>query len=577
MTTTLASPPEQREIQAPLPENRSGRSHRKLWEAVSIFGAWLVGALFFFSAQWTSGFNRVMGNTGDTRLQVYLSEQWFLVLRGAQPWRDPPFFYPVKGVLGYTDTLFLYEIFFAPFRLLGAEPFLAYQLTIMAMSLMGFVCFVILARKVFRAPLGLALVGALVFTYANNLWVHEGSSQIFGIYFAPPIALIGLAAWRTRRSRPLLSTALSVIFGLLLSLFLFSSYYVAWFSMLTGLVIFILCFAFAPRVMGAEVIAGFKIGWRGAIGAVAGFLVGIVPFVVTYVPVIHELGSRKYGDALFYAAKWNDVINVGIGNRLWGSLFHNSWSAPSPASYEVSYALTPILMLTIVFGTVVLVWALLARVTPFTTSLRVALALCCTAILFTVLPINTQIGSLWIVLWHLPGADAIRAIDRLQVANNLVASLALVALGTEALRHWRRLQASVVLRVVGIVLLGLILAEQLNSTGATQLRRSAQIATVSAVPQVPAGCTSFFVTDSVRNHLLFYEYQLSAMLISQRVDLPTINGYSGDIPPGWNLEEPALPGYEVWVRQWTAAHGLTTGVCEYDLGTKKWHPNPLNQ
>ena len=573
MMITIDDLPEQADISAHAPKHRLDRQHRKLWESVATLGTWLIGALFFFSAQWTSGFDRLFGNVGDTRLQVYLSEQWFLVLRGAQPWRDPPFFYPVKGVLGYTDTMFLYQIFFAPLRLLRAEPFLAFQLTIVAMSLMGFICFVLLVRKLFRPPLILALVGALVFTFANSLWVHPGSSQLFGIYFAPPIALVALGAWRSRQSRPLLSVALGVVFGLLSSLFLFSTYYVAWFSILAGVTIFIFCFVFAPRMMTSEVMHAMLTGWRVILAGVVGFVVGIVPFLLTYVPVVRDLGSRKYGDALFYAPKWNDVINVGVGNLLWGHLIHNSWSAPSPASYEVSYAITPILMLTVVVGALAILWALLMRATPFTTSLRVALALCCTTILFTLLPINTQIGSLWVAVWHLPGADAIRAIDRVQVTNSLLTALALVALGTEALRHWRRLQTSTTLRVVGVIFLGVILAEQLNTTSASQMRRSAQVALLSAVPPVPAGCTSFFVDDSVRS-LRFYVYQTSAMMISQRVDLPTVNGYSGDNPPGWNLEQPGLPGYLAYVKQWTAAHGLTTGVCEYDLGTDKWHTQP---
>ena len=536
---------------------------------------WLIGALVYFSAQWTSGFNRVGGNTGDTRLEVYLSEQWFLVLKGSQPWRDPPFFFPVKGVLGYTDTYFLYQVFFTPFHLLRADPFLSFQLTIIAMSLMGFACFVVLARELFHAPLALALIGALVFTFANSLWVHAGSAQLYGIYFAPPIALIGLAAWRTRQRRPLLSITLATAFGVLLSLFLFSTYYVAWFSIFACVVIFAFSFVFAPRVATKEVLGALKSGWRSLLGALVGFAIGILPFLLTYVPVLHDLGSRKYGDALFYAAKWNDVINVGAGNSLWGNLFHNSWSSPSPASYEVSYAITPILMLTVVFGALVILWALITRVALFTRPLRVVMALCCTAILFALLPINTQIGSLWVIVWHLPGASAIRAIDRIQVANNMVAALALVALGTEALRHWRRIQTATMLRVLVALVLVVILAEQLNTTSATQMRRSAQTALLTAVPPVPAGCTTFFVTDSVRNHLLFYEYQTAAMMISQRVDLPTLNGYSGDIPPGWNLEEPARPGYLAYVKQWTAAYGLTTGVCALDLGTKRWDTHPL--
>jgi len=44
--------------------------------------------------------------------------------------------------------------------------------------------------------------------------------------------------------------------------------------------------------MCAEVIAGVKSAWRTIIGVVAGFLLGIIPFLVTYVPVIRQLGSR---------------------------------------------------------------------------------------------------------------------------------------------------------------------------------------------------------------------------------------------------------------------------------------------
>jgi hypothetical protein len=327
--------------------------------------------------------------------------------------------------------------------------------------------------------------------------------------------------------------------------------------------------------MTTEVVRAVKTGWRSLLGGVAGFGLGVIPFLLTYIQVVDKLGSRTYGNALFYAAKWNDVINVGAGNVLWGDLFHNSWSAPSPASYEVSFALTPVLMLTMVLGVVAIAWALLSRAVKSTTSLRVTLALCCTTILFALLPINTQIGSLWVIVWHLPGATAIRAIDRLQVAASLVAAFALVALGTEAMRNWRRLRSSAVLRVFAAILLLVLLAEQLNTTSASQMRRSAQIALLASVPPVPAGCTSFFVTDSRRNHLLFYEYQTAAMMISQRLDLPTINGYSGENPPGWNLGFPELPGYLAQVEQWTTTHGLTTGVCAYDFGTRNWHTHPL--
>ena len=91
-----------------------------------------------------------------------------------------------------------------------------------------------------------------------------------------------------------------------------------------------------------------------------------------------------------------------------------------------------------------------------------------------------------------------------------------------------------------------------------------------SVPAVPPGCTSFFVTDSVHPNLLFYKYQTEAMMISQRIGLPTLNGYSGDDPPGWGLSFPNTPTYMEFVRQWAIGNGLTTGICDLDLGKMSW-------
>jgi hypothetical protein len=551
------------------------RSGGQSWTGpIAVVGAWLIGALVFFFAQWTSGFNRIMGNTGDARLSVYLNEQWYLVLKGTQPWRNPPFFYPAKGILGYTDTFFLWQVFFAPFRGLGADPFLAFQLTIVAMSLLAFSCFVVFVRIVFRPPLFVAVIGAFVFTFANNLAQHAGSPQMFGIYFVPPIALIGLWSWRLRVIRPVMSAALGTCVGVLYALFLFSTYYTAWFTLLAAGIVAVLAFLFAPKESSNRCVDGLRTGWRSILGGIIGFGIGIVPFLLTFLPVVSQLGTRHYKRAMSFAPKWTDIVNVGTGNLLWGHLFQHLWSVPATGTYEVSYAVTPLLLLAVIVGGGAILWAVVMHRTRLTPMLRLTLALCCTSVLLTALPIDTIAGSLWVIVWHVPGATAIRAIDRIQVTNDLVSSLALVALVSEADRHWARLRHSAGLRTVGIVLLCLMALEQVHDTDGTMLQRNVQTAALASVPAPPQGCTSFFVIDSSPNSLKFYEYQIEAMLISQRIGLPTINGYSGDLPPGWRLLYPAAPSYMVTLRQWVRAHGLDTGVCQLDLGTKTWDSHP---
>ena len=386
------------------------RKRRMVRDSFFVVGAWLVSGGFFFSSQWTSGFDRIMGNAGDTQLMVYLNEQWFLVLRGAQPWRNPPFFYPVKGLLGYSDTFFLWQFFFAPLRILGAEPYLAFQLTIVILSFLGFISFVVLARWILRAPLFVAIIGAIVFTFANNLAEHVGSAQVFGIYFVPMILLIGVLSWRLRHERLGASVLLAMICGGLWGLLLFSTYYAAWFALLSGGLVALITFLISPRTMSAATLDAIKTGWQCMLAALIGFAVGMVPFFMTYLPIANQLGTRSYVYAMSFAPRFRDLINVGVGNRYWGQLLHHVWSPPSTNSYVFSFAITPILSLTILTGAVVVVWAVATRRRSMTSTTRFTLALCVTSLLLTILPINTWVGSGWILVWHVPGATAIRAI-----------------------------------------------------------------------------------------------------------------------------------------------------------------------
>ena len=100
---------------------------------------WVPGCLVFFRHGFTSGFDQITGDVGDTRMAIYLHEHWVEVLRGHASWTSPDIFYPVKGALGYTDTYLLNEVFYLPLRAAGLDPFLAFQWTLILLSGVGFV------------------------------------------------------------------------------------------------------------------------------------------------------------------------------------------------------------------------------------------------------------------------------------------------------------------------------------------------------------------------------------------------------------------------------------------------------
>jgi hypothetical protein len=62
---------------------------------------------------------------------------------------------------------------------------------------------------------------------------------------------------------------------------------------------------------------------------------------------------------------------------------------------------------------------------------------------------------------------------------------------------------------------------------------------------------------------------IDAMLLSHEVGLPTLNGYSGQVPDGWALK-PWLPEYAANIGAWIERYDMTEGVCTYDLSAHTW-------
>lgn len=530
---------------------------------------WAAGATAFFWAQVSTSFDSMMGNRGDARLIVYLNEHWYQVLHGSVAWRDPAIFYPTRDVLGYTDTFFLWQPVYAVLRLMGADLFLAFQLTIVALSFLGFTTFVALSRTAFGASRFVALVGALVFTFAPNLETHAGSPQLFGIYFVPGIALLVVGAWRRRERGMARSVALAAVAGVLAGLLLFSTYYVAWFSLVTMAIVALLAALWNPRAALASCRSAASSGWRTMLAAGGGLAVGLVPFVTTYLPVVHTLGVRHYGDAMHFAPALQDLVNVTKDNRIWGRLLAPAWNVPAQASYEVSYALTPLLLGTVLGGGILVAASALSGRARLDGRRRLTLALCATPLVLALLPVRTSAGSAWVLIWHLPGATAIRAIDRIQIASDLVAALALVALASDPWLRSALDRRRPWLRAAASVLLVAVVAEQVSQPTSSQLHRTTELAALGAVQPAPAGCTTFYVIDRP-GRVPFYADLTEAMLVSQRLRLPTLDGYSGDTPPGWGLLFPARPGADSFAHAWALGHGITTGVCRLDLATDTW-------
>jgi hypothetical protein len=557
------------------------RALRRGGETAIVAGGWIVGQLVFFREQWSSGFDRIMGDPGAARFIIYINENWYQSLLGHASWRTPAFYFPIKNTLGLSDTFLLWQLVYAPARALGADPFLAYQIVLIVLSAIGFATFYLLVRTLWRPPIALGLLGAAVFAFSNALYANVNHPQLFGVLLLPSVCLLGVVAWRAALRGDRRGMLWGAAFGALAVLVLYSTYYVGFFSVLAVLIAAVLVLIVTPRATLSSLSTAVRRGWPVLAGVALGAVLPGILFAVTFLPALHSAGGYKLQSADYFAPQLPDLLNVGFGNLLWGTALVRSTVHGTAALTERDYAVTPILLL------VTLVAAVVATVREHRVVARgerrySSAVLAATGVLLVLLPMATGASvrtqhSLWRAVYWIPGASGIRAVDRISVVACGVFALALVDAGAH-LYPWLRGSLSGSVLVTGFALVALVLClEQVNVSDTSQMSRPHQLALLDAAGAPPSDCKSFFVETATASPSHPARVQTIAMLLSAQYDIPTLNGTSGSFPKGWHLFYPMHPdagpwgpGYLDGVNSWISARHLAGPVCALDLDASRW-------
>ena len=172
----------------------------------------------------------------------------------------------------------------------------------------------------------------------------------------PGIALLGVLAFRAFPRQRARSFALGGASGLLAALAFFTDFYVAWFSTLASGVAVLILLAGGRRRVITLVLAWLRRSWPVVVVGSAAFVVGLIPFVVTYLPTSHRLQKLSYSTVMLYAPRPRDLINVGTRNLLWTSVANRVVVYPRLSYSFVTYAVTPVLMLLAVVGAALALW-----------------------------------------------------------------------------------------------------------------------------------------------------------------------------------------------------------------------------
>lgn len=545
--------------------------------AACVILAGAVSIAVFFRAQLGDGFSHVFGEPYDGNIAIAILEHWFRVFQGRAAWRVTGYFYLHPDTLGYNDGYVLYGVLYAPWRAIGCDPYLASDLVNMVVKATGFACFHLFARRALQMRFGWSLLGAALFTTANDSMVQASHVQLLAVAFAPLLALLvwqAGAAWASGFAvrAACWGCAASAFYGA----WLLSTFYMAWFFGLFACLSACLAGVAALPGVGAP-------AWRlhrphrppvwPLLVVFACLALSVWPFVSVYLPKAAETGMHRFTAVRPFVPSVSDLLNVGPNNLIVGPLY-GMWKikagVQAPDGGEAMVGFPPLLLLLALCG-----MARYGRANAQIPGWPRVLALA--TLLALILSVHLGGWMPWRLVYALvPGGKAVRVVSRFLIFLAGPVTLLAMLYAAHLTRHWRGWQVALVAAA--------LLLEQVNRAPPVFLNRRQENALIASIPAPPPGCHAFYA----RNRRLaplngppaldaLYHHNVDAMLIAAMTGLPTINGFSTFNPPDWNFADPARPDYLARVAGYAAAHRLGAGLCGLDLVHRRWITEPLPQ
>ena len=533
--------------------------------ALAIALAGLLGLVWFHRADFASHFTGLSGDAGDTRLIAFLLEHQWQAFLGHAPWTSPPMFFPTLGTLGYADAFLLQGLLYWPLRAGGCDVLTALQFSTLALNALNYIAMAWLLRRVLHLGALPAIAGALLFAFNSakfNQFVHL---QLQPLLLLPiVVALLVSVAQRHATLTPRavflrLSAAL-----LLLDLQLLSGVYVAWFFGFFGL----LCLVFAGLFAQTRtwLVAFLRTKLRPIVGAGLVFLLGLVPFLVLYIPVLRQAGWRSFGDAQGMIPHWFSLFAMGDGNLLWAWVeqtlprFHEQ---PFWWEHRIGLGAVVTVAWLLVFARVlrtVRKWPLRAHAAPSPGWPHVLAILTLAVTAFYLLGMTYFGHSPWWFAFHtVPGIKSIRAVSRYVIVLTLPIGIVL-AWSLDALQTRVRPIGQVVL----LILVAVAALEQVGKReGFDKATENARLQALAG--KLPKDCKAFYITSPQSAPSSNVSVQIDAMFVAQLTGVPTLNGYSGQAPRDWDglffVRSADYPGH---VQNWISTHNIAGPVCQLD-------------
>lgn len=489
----------------------------------------LIGVCMMFYPTLISGFARMQTDTGDTRLTNYFLEhsfQFFFNKNYLGELWSPTFFYPYKEVLSFSENLFGSAPIYWFFRIFSSSD-IAFQLWMIAVSALNFGTFSLLMRR-FKVNYIIASLGSFLFAFGMPRIAKIGHQQLLPQFFTP---LAFLALWEFVKKPTNIK-----LFLLLTSTYLqfLAGVYLGWFWIFSLIIFFVLI-----SIFELEVKVKLLTYWKNNKKEIS-FIVLSWLFlnVITFLPYIKAklvLNSRSYGEVDTMIPRLASWLSPPPGSFWNSSLGYFSRDLPMLHEHHLFMGFT---MMTLA---AISLYIFFKKKYLFDSEKTLLIKICFLVfIIIFILSLRLPFGiSLWkIVYTIIPGASVIRAVSRIwTIAYFYLLIATFVCLDI----FWKSLSGKVKwhnLILVIFLFLGIIEQATFSLPSYEKNPVLMQVSEISKLMQNKTRCDMAYFIPEITQENKFWDGingHISTMWAGIESNIPVINGYSGNVPPEYQL------------------------------------------
>ena len=526
----------------------------------------LFSEYFFFRN--IIGSNKLIGDRGDGRLTMLITEHWFNFFKGKEKFGELVIFYPAANVLAYSDMLFFYGIIHSLFRFIGIDIFNAYKYTIISIHFIGTLSMYYLLFHKLKLNIIWSLFGVIAFSFSSTYATHLAHTQLCACSMLPMllIFLINFFENLNKRKKRNVYAFLTITWYLLI---LYNSWYIAFFTVVFILIFTIICIIglLMQKKNILKILYDFIIKVNTDIIIYVVYItILLIPFVKLYFPLLKKGGYDFSNIKSIYIPKSIALINIGEDNWLLGNFMRYLQSLQKPTS-EWNMGFSLILLSTFIIFSIF--YTNKKRKTTYEYIISYLMIAVLVGMLFSI-KVSSKKISLWYFIYKLiPGASSVRAVSRYLLYLSFPMAI-LSSIGGNFLFNTYNFKNTNYKKYIPICLFIFLWISNIRNEGVYSTWNSSfEKEYLSGVSKPDIQCKVFYMSNT-NSEVPQYIYQLDAFEIANKFELKTINGYSGNIPDSWeDIWEVSNENYENGVSNWIILNNLKN-VCRYDVANNKW-------